>query len=200
MAEPKICSIPDCGKKHFGRGFCQAHYQRLRKHGDPLGGGTSPGEAGRFINEAVLNHQGEDCLTWPFALDHGGYGAVWIDGKLRKAHRYVCELVNGPPPTPEHHAAHACGKGDEGCIAPAHLSWKTRKENEADKLIHGTRHRGEQCSYSKITDAQVREILRLKGTMSQREIGFIFGVSHSRVGNIHRHKAKMARQPQKEDA
>lgn len=37
MAKPKrICSIPECGNPHFGKSFCQKHYQRLRFHGDPL--------------------------------------------------------------------------------------------------------------------------------------------------------------------
>lgn len=32
----RICSIDDCGKPCFGHGWCQAHYTRWRKHGDPL--------------------------------------------------------------------------------------------------------------------------------------------------------------------
>jgi hypothetical protein len=29
------CSIPDCSDRHYARGWCQVHYQRWRKHGDP---------------------------------------------------------------------------------------------------------------------------------------------------------------------
>lgn len=36
MAITRICSIPDCGKPHKGRGFCGTHLLRLRTHGDPL--------------------------------------------------------------------------------------------------------------------------------------------------------------------
>lgn len=32
----RICSIDDCERRHFGRGWCQLHYQRWRTHGDPL--------------------------------------------------------------------------------------------------------------------------------------------------------------------
>lgn len=27
MARQRLCSIPGCGRKHFGKGFCQRHYQ-----------------------------------------------------------------------------------------------------------------------------------------------------------------------------
>jgi len=35
-----ICTIQDCGSPVHARGLCRAHYQRHRRHGDPLGGGA----------------------------------------------------------------------------------------------------------------------------------------------------------------
>ena len=32
----KICSIPDCDKKHYAKGYCRKHYEKFRKYGDPL--------------------------------------------------------------------------------------------------------------------------------------------------------------------
>lgn len=34
----RICSVDDCDRRHYGRSFCRLHYQRWRKHGDPLSG------------------------------------------------------------------------------------------------------------------------------------------------------------------
>ena len=31
----RTCSIEDCGATHYGRGFCQKHYHRWRRHADP---------------------------------------------------------------------------------------------------------------------------------------------------------------------
>lgn len=36
MAITRLCSIPGCDKPHVARGFCAKHYQRAKKHGDPL--------------------------------------------------------------------------------------------------------------------------------------------------------------------
>lgn len=36
------CTIEGCEGKHVARGFCVAHYERWRRHGNPLGGGPSP--------------------------------------------------------------------------------------------------------------------------------------------------------------
>jgi hypothetical protein len=38
MAERKICKIRGCGKDSCTRGFCNGHYLRLLRYGNPLGG------------------------------------------------------------------------------------------------------------------------------------------------------------------
>ena len=39
MATKRICSIDDCCKPVFAKGWCKAHYKRYERHGTPLGGG-----------------------------------------------------------------------------------------------------------------------------------------------------------------
>jgi hypothetical protein len=125
MANSRLCSIPNCGKPHYGRSFCHAHYQRFKRQGDPLGGGTTAhGEAIRYFNDVVLPYDGDECLMWPYAKGSRGYGIVCIDGIKRIIGRLLCAECNGPPPTPKHEAAHSCGKGKEGCVTKRHLSWK----------------------------------------------------------------------------
>jgi hypothetical protein len=48
--------------------------------------------------------------------------------------RLVCEEVNGPPPTLEHHAAHNTPNGCIGnlCVNGGHLRWATPSENTLD--------------------------------------------------------------------
>lgn len=151
------CSVPGCVS--YGRikvGLCPKHYQRLRKTGslDQPKGRISKGAS--FINE-IIESTSNDCIIWPFARKNNGY-AVLTFGSRTTASRYVCERVNGAPPTPEHEAAHSCGNGHLGCINPNHLSWKTPKENKADELVHGTRNLGERNGSSKLTVAAVEWI------------------------------------------
>lgn len=34
----RTCSLPDCDNPYRSKGYCQAHYSRLRLHGSPTGG------------------------------------------------------------------------------------------------------------------------------------------------------------------
>lgn len=43
MAGAKICAVTGCGNRVYGLGFCFNHYRRFKRHGDPLGGHTTPG-------------------------------------------------------------------------------------------------------------------------------------------------------------
>jgi hypothetical protein len=85
-----------------------------------------------------ISYDSDECLIWPFSINHQGYGQIGYYGKVRKAHRVMCELAKGPPPSPKHEAAHECGNGHLGCVNPKHLNWKTPAGNRADTIRHGT--------------------------------------------------------------
>lgn len=185
MAEPRLCSIPNCGKPRFRRGWCSAHYTRWRSHDDPLAGRTFRGEPLRFLKEKVLICATDDaCLIWPYGRNDKGYAQAWIDGRLRLVSRVVCDHTHGPPPSPKHEAAHSCGRGHLGCVASSHLSWKTSSENQADKIIHGTTNRGKKHKDAKLTENNVRAIRSLRGVLSFVQIASRFGVSKGAVADI----------------
>lgn len=102
------------------------------------------------------------------------------------AHRLVCTLVNGPPPSIFHEAAHSCGHGFDACVSPHHVHWLTPKENAAEKLLHDTHNRGERHGLAKLTEADVREIITLFGTISQQKIAERFNVSQTEISRINR--------------
>ncbi len=134
-----VCMIDGCDKPTKGLGYCNSHYIRLKRHGDPLGGKpVFHGEPMKYIEDEVLRYVGDDCLIWPFFRKADGRGQVRFRGSDQIASRVVCTLAHGEPPTAEHAAAHNCGKGHEGCVTPSHLRWATVIENHADKRIHGT--------------------------------------------------------------
>lgn len=113
-----------------------------------------------------------------------GYLRVTLcrDGKRhdRYIHRLVLEAFVGP-----------CPKGmqcrhfpdpDKSNNKLENLSWSTIKENHADKLVHGTHHRGERNPQAKLTAKDVREIrLRVLAGERMGDIAREFGVSPSNI-------------------
>jgi len=64
------------------------------------------------------------CWLWAGG-ERRGYGAVWLDGKTRPAHRVVYELLVGPITKPQ--LDHRCR--NTFCVNPSHLSPVTAREN-----------------------------------------------------------------------
>jgi len=187
---PEFCSIDGCGKKRLARGYCQSHWRKWSNYGDPLfvkvrKKVSKPNCRGRkFFIEVVLPYEGDECLIWPFARNAKGYGPVAWNGRRALVHRLACEQVHGQPPTDKHQAAHSCGQGKNGCVNPRHLRWATQKENDADKVIHGTLLRGDLLKSSKLKPDQVVQIRSLDGSILRSQIAEMFGISRNHVGNI----------------
>ena len=138
---------------------------------------------------AHLGYTGDDCIMWPYAKRGDGrggrlYGAVKIGGIQKLAHRCMCILANGEPPTSRHEAAHSCH--NPACINPRHLRWATRLENEADKDARGTRPRGENHKNTHLFNEDVRAIRA--DLRTQREIARSYGIAQSQVYMIRSRK------------
>ena len=136
-----------------------------------------------------VGHTDEGCLLWPGTRNWNGYGTLGVEGKLCYAHRVMCELVNGPPPTPKHVSAHSCHNGHGGCVHPQHVSWKTPRENLLERKAAGTlTNKRWQAHKTSLTPNQITAIIALKGKMNQREIGDLFGISYQHVSVVQNKK------------
>jgi hypothetical protein len=143
------------------------------------------GEAVRWLRENV-SYAGGNCLAWPFASHPTGYGTFGYLGKMFYAHRFMCELTNGPAPSPKHYASHNCGNGHLGCVHPQHLAWKTSQENAIDRLRHGNNwQKGQRPKYLKLNRQKADQIRAMKGQKTQRQLAEEYGVSRETVSHIH---------------
>lgn len=118
------CSIPDCEKKPYGRGWCQMHWSRWRRHGNP----HAPSNQGldpldRFFSK--VNVDGP-CWEWIGQLGAQGYGVFSFQRKDTAAHRWIYQRLVGPVPA-QLELDHLCR--NRSCVNPDHLEPVTHKEN-----------------------------------------------------------------------
>lgn len=182
MTDTDRCSIAECARPVKFRGLCRPHYRRWKAHGDATAGGASPAMRLAFVDRAVA-HAGPECLIWPYGRNGRGYAEIKSKGRSTGVHRIVCNRVHGDP-GPGMEAAHSCGRGHEGCVSGAHLSWKSRVENQLDRIDHGTWPVGEQSPRAKVNEDDVRAIRSAASTATQGELAQVYGVSRQQIGNI----------------
>lgn len=179
-----VCGVDGCGSPATGRGFCNKHYQRWYRHGDPTAGDdrqTKSGQAIQWLKAHVRHADARNCLTWPFARFPTGRAKIGFEGRTTFAYRVMCCLAHGDPPTAQHEVAHSCGRGHEGCVNPAHLRWATSAENGQDMVRHGTSTRGTRNPMVKLTEDDVRSIRALAGTLTQAKLAAHYGVHPQHV-------------------
>lgn len=185
----KPCSIEGCSYPYYAKGLCQPHYNRKRKHGDPLGGGTPWGAVKTWIFDVAIPYVGNDCLIFPFCRNEDGYGQVGFNGRHMSAHVAVIEATKGSKPTPRHECRHLCGNGRLGCVTPSHLEWGTHAENMADAVVHGTmrstpRYGVDHHDFRATDDVIEKIISDLNAGMTQYEVADKYGFGQSHISRI----------------
>lgn len=139
-----------------------------------------------------VNHSGVGCLIWPFGKNQKGYGQVCTGpGKIEKAHRVMCQLVHGEPPTPKHQAGHKCGNGHLACVHPGHLRWQTNSQNQLDRRRHGTSQGHIGKGPHRLTKEAREQIMAARGRITTLKLAEQHGVSHGTIDYWHK-KARIA--------
>lgn len=117
------CSFEGCENPARAGNLCNGHYQQHRK-----------GQALRPMRSQITLEQRfwakvkktESCWLWTAAADSHGYGLIWVDGQMRRAHRLAWELENDSIPVGMF-IDHRCA--NRKCVNPGHLRVVTISEN-----------------------------------------------------------------------
>ncbi len=128
----KQCSVPECTVSVRTRGYCNVHYQRWYRHGDPLGGApivpTDLWE--RFLTHVTVVESG--CWIWTAWKDRDGYGGFKVDRKMRRAHAWAHEYKFGKAPKGLVYDHFVCD--NPSCVNPNHV----RPTTNAVNVLRGT--------------------------------------------------------------
>ncbi|MFF7130338.1 HNH endonuclease [Streptomyces sp. NPDC008240] len=177
------CSLDGCSNKHYGNGYCQKHYHRARRHGDPHAAGhrgRQPVAVGVRIAKRVI--QDGECLIYQSEQKtRSGHVLIVRDGQSVGVHRAAWELANGPVPE----GLCVCHRCDRPrCVNVDHLFLGTIADNNADRDRKG-RHvalRGSANGTAKLDEEAVAQIKRsLAEGGTTRSVAEQFGVSQSAV-------------------
>lgn len=127
----------------------------------------------RRRNEVVLS---------PIETDDG-HQYIFIFKKKRWVHHLILETFDRSKPN-----GLQCRHldGNPGNNRPDNLSWGTQMENSMDRWEHGTMPVGEKSAAAKLTLPQVKEIKKLKGHISSRQVAASYGVAHTTIQKIWR--------------
>jgi hypothetical protein len=98
-------------------------------------------------------------------------------------HIVVCSAFHGPRPAGKHGVAH--GNGDCHDNRPSNLRWATVSENLADMVHHGTSCVGSKNGASKLTEADIRAIRKLRAAnMPVKDIAARYGTHYVHISRI----------------
>ena len=115
--------------------------------------------------------------------DPSGYFIVTLLGKPRRVHRLVLRAFVGEPP-PGMECCHEDGNRTNPALS--NLRWDTRKNNNADRLRHGTSPRGTNSPNAKLTESEVRAIFAeySAGGIFLKDLAAKYHVSTPLIGQI----------------
>lgn len=193
MRAPSHCTIDGCEKKHFGKGMCSMHYERVRTHGSTeivlrvAKGSDVDVRAMMRLRLSMNSKQVGECIEYTGTLERAGYGSIMVNGHRTKAHRMSYQAHKGDIPVGLM-VRHKCD--NPPCINPEHLELGTQTDNMGDMSDRGRSSYGVRNPNHVLNDEIVRDILRrVSEGETQSAMAREYGVSNMTIYTIVHNKA-----------
>lgn len=140
------------------------------------------------FHEMTTHDVATGCILWRGFIHPSGYGIIKRGGRNQRAHRVVWEMTHGR--IPEGMVIRHVVCRTPACVNVAHLAIGTPADNSADRVRDGMSGRGETSQNTRLTRHHARVIRYLvrHGTMGQRRIASMFGLTQAAVSHIARRK------------
>lgn len=133
-------------------------------------------DAPRRFEKQHIPEPNSGCWLWTGAVDGGGYGVFWMNGKNLTAHRAAYEIFLQKPQS----SLAVCHRCDNRlCVNPDHLFLGTPAENSADMVAKNRQSKGERRHNSKLNPEMVRIILA--SPMSDKKLAATLGVNPAAI-------------------
>ncbi len=122
------------------------------------------------------------CWEWTSCFYSTGYGDFWLVGYHLGAHQASYLIYKGDIPKGDF-VCHTCD--NRACVNPAHLFLGTHVANMADMVSKNRQVKGESVQGARLTEANVLEILELRGKgMFVRDLAEKFSVHLKTIEHI----------------
>lgn len=173
----KKCAYAGCDKQSKSCGYCNTHYERIRRNGTVEL--LNPPDT-RPIVERIMDNLAmiPECGCWLWLGPGHSHGQISVHGEKqpRLVHRVMWEHENGPIPN----GMLVCHKCDIGrCCNPNHLFLGTQQDNQADKVSKQRQARGEKVGSALLIESAVIEIRN--SSLPYAVLAAKFGVSKSAI-------------------
>lgn len=167
----KTCSIPGCENKCKTKGYCQTHYTRMLKYGDPLYTKTEMHGLSKIPEYRTWAGMKRRCYNRRGTGYHlyGGRGIAVCDRWLNSFENFYEDMGSKPFPKAEIDRI----DNDKG-YSPENCRWATHAQN-------GQNQRRTKLTMEKAIE--IRKVYRL-GNISHRKLARKYSVCHSTIKSV----------------
>ena len=167
----RICNVQGCANPHRAKGFCNRHYERFRKYGNPQTIRCEFHGMGKSAEYNAWANLRDRCLN-PKYKAFKYYGGRGIKVCQRWKESFLAFYADmGPRPSQIHQIDRINNDGD---YEPTNCRWVLPAQNARNRRR------------TKLTTEKAREIRKLhrSGKYSQKELGMMFGAAQGTISSL----------------